>query len=260
MAGVPKAKITDVGARFDRLIGDFTETLDMNDFAFRRLEAELQEFLAMPEFEAEARIYLGHLYSFKLDEPGFRHNFERSRKLSGKTDNWRISFISAALNFGFLYEAKAEIDAPWDFSDISNVRNVRGMMISCGLFESAAILTRTLERMKVDARHTNKASKEYLYDEIFYADEVIKQANVSELFVLESINIASRVIVERVNKPLHRYALSVSPDAGIQYSFAVNDSAEILVEHDWAIAEALVDTLEDPKSNVLSLITRPLRD
>ena len=258
MAGVPKTKIEDVSARFHRFIGAYTETLKVNMFAYNALEADYKRLVTLPEFEADARTHLGHLYSYILDEAGFRHNFERARQLEGKTPSWRVDFISAALNFGFFQEAKAELDAPWDFSNPEIIRAVRSYMISTGLFESAARLTRTLQSMRLDARHSNSATTDYMYDEIFCAEEIIKESGATELFVMERIIVASKLILDRVKKPLHRYAISVNYDSGIQYSFAIDDTPENLVELDWAIAEKLVETFDEPMSHVISLVTRPL--
>jgi hypothetical protein len=262
MAGLPKTKFSEINGRFNQFLEDFSNSLIVNEFAYRRLESEYKQLLVLPEFEARARIRLGHLYSFKMDEFNFRHHFERARQLEGKTSEWKLPYISAALNFGFFHEAKREIDSEWDLSDPSLIRTLRSILITSGLFVSAAKLTRKLQDMQLDARHVNRLSRmsDTLYDEIFCAEEIIVQSGVTESFVMKSINIGSKVVVERIGKPLHRYGISVTSGECIQYSFVVDEPVEVLAELDWLIAEELVDALDDPRSDIISVVTRPLGD
>jgi len=242
MGGVPLPKVSLVDKRFEAFATTYAETLILDEVSFARIKSELDRLSNISEFKAPALMRLAHLYSYKFDVGRFRSCLESAKNLIGVSNYWKYAFVSGAVNLGLFEEAREVLDS-YDTHEVQWLNFKITIYTSLGLVESAV---RAIESVHAMESSDNKLIKNpELVSRVYRVLDVLKDHGCDQEMLYRRICLASKVVIDEIKKPLVQYAITAGYEAGVIYSFAMNEDVNLMVDLEWKMAEALIEAFDD---------------
>ncbi|MCW8156630.1 hypothetical protein D7243_10535 [Stutzerimonas stutzeri] len=255
---VPAPKLNEL--HMDRLaiFEGYAASFQLDLFACKRLERQLNELMALPEFEAGVRLELGLLHAIRRNMNEAKRHIARAGQLSVERQLLAMNQAHAALLNGEVLDAADHVASLSMKGDATWLRSVRTLAVQCGMYTKAMEAVEALNKLKAPQFCERRRHLVDSVDEIVRGSEIISERGLTDMDVVQRVHVAAQVVAANAPKaPLLVYGYSCSREAGILYEFPLSLPTDDLVRIDWEISEALVDAFDDPLTGTIGFSTRP---
>lgn len=258
---VPAPKLNEL--HMDRLaiFNGFAASFQLDLLACKRLERQLTELIALPEFEGVVRLELGLLHAIRRNMTEAKRHMTRAGQLSVEADLLGLNLAHAAVLNGEMLEAAEHVEGLRLKADANWLRSVRTVALQCGMYTKALEAIEGLNKIKAPQFDERTQHLVDSIEEITCGAAILNERGLTDLDVVRRVHVAAQVVAKNSPEaPFLVYGYSCSREAGILYEFPLNLPTDELVRIDWEISEALVDSFDDPLSGTIGFSTRPFSE